>query len=289
MMMMSLEKARVWMRGTRFARLLAIATIAVGMAFVLAHATTAFSIEPLPTGPPYLEPTETVSPHGGYTTTTNKCKYCHAVHLATGAYMLTRANTRSQTCDYCHGDGAGAGTNIVANYEGHTMGSGMAYFGPAPNGVDGDTYYVTPANPFDCMTCHSVHANPERIVRLADLDKDYLLLRNPDGTDTTYNSSNTLSQWCADCHPGALASHETTLFVNGQPYFSHDSSATTPTTLAVRPYDGINNGPTCRMCHASSQFPHGQGGTGRDMLKDSFDGISLDDVCNDCHAEEALP
>lgn len=261
----------------------------IAIALLLVSTLSVLAIDPAPTDPPYLEPTATVSPHGGYATTTNKCKYCHAVHLATGAYMLTRADVRSETCDYCHGDGAGAGTTVVANYEGHTMGSGLSYFGSAPLGVDGDRYLVTAANPFDCMTCHSVHANPERIVRLADLDRDYLLVKNPDGTESAFTSTSTLAEWCADCHPGALASHETTLLVSGEAKFSHDSTVTTPTTLAVNPADGVNNGPTCRQCHASSQFPHGQGGTGRDMLKDSFDGISLDDVCNDCHVEADLP
>ncbi|MDH4140199.1 MAG: hypothetical protein OEV43_06460, partial [Coriobacteriia bacterium] len=33
-------------------------------------------------------------PHGGYDTATNKCKVCHAVHRAEGAYYLLRADSQ---------------------------------------------------------------------------------------------------------------------------------------------------------------------------------------------------
>lgn len=237
----------------------------------------------------YLEPTSTLNPHGGYTTSTNKCKYCHAVHLASGSYMLTRANTVLETCDYCHGDGSGAGTIVVSNFEGHTMSKNTLFFGTAPGYTDSDKFVSTPESPFTCMTCHSVHADPERIVVLADLDKNYLLLRNPDSTDTSYGPTNTLSEWCADCHPLMLGSNETTKIVDGNIFFSHSSSSTAVTTYVVSAEDGMNFGPSCRQCHSSSLFPHGQGGSGRDMLKDSFDGINLDSVCIDCHPENSLP
>lgn len=247
------------------------------------------AVDPAPQQSNYLEPTITISPHGGYTTASNKCKYCHAVHVAEGAYMLTRADKRAEACDYCHGDGSGAGTIIVGNYEGHTMSKTSVYYGDAPLEGDTDVYSSTPDNPFSCFTCHSVHGNPERTVVLADLSKDYLLVNNPDTTGTTFTSSNTLSEWCADCHATALGSHDQPFTVDGEIFYTHDSSRTSVTTMVIDPDDGVNNGPSCRQCHASSLFPHGQGGTGRDMLKDDFDGISLDDVCNDCHQEDELP
>lgn len=237
----------------------------------------------------YLEPTVTVNPHGGYTTTSNKCKYCHAVHLAEGSYKLTRANSVYEACDYCHGDGSGAGTIIVTNFEGHTTGKNQVYFGAAPGYIDGDKYISSAENPFTCLTCHSVHGSPERTVVLADLDRNYLLLKNPDTTDTSYTSENTLAEWCADCHPLMLGSNEVPRQVDSTLTFSHASSRTAVTTPVISAFDGKNYGPSCRQCHLSSLFPHGQGGTGRDMLKDSFDGISLDDVCNDCHIESSLP
>ncbi|MDP2182990.1 MAG: hypothetical protein Q8K99_10540 [Actinomycetota bacterium] len=48
------------------------------------------------------ETTYSASPHGGYNTTTNKCKVCHAVHRAEGAYHLLRADSQDDACSYCH-------------------------------------------------------------------------------------------------------------------------------------------------------------------------------------------
>lgn len=266
------------------ARIFKKITLFIGLILILFGLSAALAL-----AEGYLEPTATVSPHGGYTTTTNKCKYCHAVHLAEGSFMLTRANTVYESCDYCHGDGSGAGTIIVSNYEGHTMGKNTVYLGEAPGGIDGHKYYSTNTSPFTCLTCHSVHGNIERIVVLSDLDKNYLLVNNPDGTGTALSSSNTLAEWCADCHPLMLGSNEESKLVNNIPVYSHASSRTAVTTPVIDASDGKNYGPSCRQCHLSSLFPHGQGGTGRDMLKDSFDGISLDNVCNDCHNESELP
>lgn len=248
------------------------------------------AINPSETTSNYLEPTITVNPHGGYTTSSNKCKYCHAVHLASGGYMLTRVNYRAEVCDYCHGDGAGAATIVVANYEGHTTWSkSQIYYGPSPNEEDGEVYVSTESDPFSCMTCHSVHGATTKTVNLADLDSSYLLINNPDSTGTTLTSENTLAEWCADCHSATYGDHTTTFTVNGESVFTHDTSRVAVTTMIINPDDDKNYGPSCPQCHSSSMFPHGQAGTGRDMLKDSFDGISLDDVCNDCHSESKLP
>ena len=74
-----------------------------------------------------------ISPHGGYAATTNKCKVCHAVHRAEGAYYLLRADSQSDACDYCHvGGSAHSNKNVydlnpagTATTNGHTMGAGM--------------------------------------------------------------------------------------------------------------------------------------------------------------------
>ncbi|RJQ54979.1 MAG: hypothetical protein C4521_03775, partial [Actinobacteria bacterium] len=56
--------------------------------------------------------TTPAGPHGGYDTTTNKCKVCHAVHRAEGAYYLLRADSQDDACDYCH-IGSAHSTRIV--------------------------------------------------------------------------------------------------------------------------------------------------------------------------------
>ena len=55
----------------------------------------------------------TTSPHGGYDTTTNKCKVCHAVHRAEGAYYLLRADSQDDACTYCHIGGSAHSSKVV--------------------------------------------------------------------------------------------------------------------------------------------------------------------------------
>ena len=71
------------------------------------------------------------NPHGGYDTSTNKCKVCHAVHRAEGTYYLLRANSVDDACDYCHIGGSAHSNKIVYTENdagkftpnGHTMGA----------------------------------------------------------------------------------------------------------------------------------------------------------------------
>jgi hypothetical protein len=71
------------------------------------------------------------NPHGGYDTTTNKCKVCHAVHRAEGAYYLLRADSQDDACNYCHIGESAHSTKIVYDLNpagidttnGHTIGA----------------------------------------------------------------------------------------------------------------------------------------------------------------------
>jgi hypothetical protein len=71
------------------------------------------------------------SPHGGYSASTNKCKVCHAVHRAEGAYYLLRADSEGDACDYCHIGGGAHSDKIVYDLNpagtdttnGHTIGA----------------------------------------------------------------------------------------------------------------------------------------------------------------------
>ena len=123
-------------------------------------------------------------PHGGYTTTTNKCADCHSTHYASGSYMLLRANSREAACDYCHGGGGGSTVNIMMDNEylaasadltngivnlsavdtdtaalgtGHTLG----YTGYAPADIEPA---FTADQGFACFDCHSPHGNSARIL-----------------------------------------------------------------------------------------------------------------------------
>lgn len=92
-------------------------------------------------------------PHGGYDTSTNKCKACHAVHRAEGTYYLLRADTQDDACNYCH-IGAGAkSADIVYSGNpagidtpnGHTMGASSRIPGSTVR-MDNVTMVVNGAN-----------------------------------------------------------------------------------------------------------------------------------------------
>ena len=114
-------------------------------------------------------------PHGGYTSTTNKCQDCHSTHYASGSYVLLRANSREAACDFCHVGGGGSQLNIQMDndYQGvgggveatTTMGYGtghtLGYTGNAP--VDINPAY-SQSQGFACFNCHTPHGNSARVL-----------------------------------------------------------------------------------------------------------------------------
>jgi len=100
--------------------------IAMAVALVFAFAATAMAVGPFydaaaynPAYPGYLSWSwatanagEVGSPHGNYSTTTNKCQVCHAVHRANATGIALTAvpitnwahnDKRTRTCSWCHG------------------------------------------------------------------------------------------------------------------------------------------------------------------------------------------
>ena len=71
------------------------------------------------------------NPHGGYDTSTGKCKVCHAVHRAEGSYYLLRAENSDDACNYCHiGGSAHSDAEVYTGNDagiytpnGHTIGA----------------------------------------------------------------------------------------------------------------------------------------------------------------------
>ncbi len=276
-------------------------------------------------------------PHGGYTTSTNKCRDCHAVHRASGSYVLLRSDTRDDACDFCHGAGAGAGTDIdwadagVSN--GHHGGWEEDTYAPdtttdTVSGVGaGNLGYMVPAGGFGCMDCHSPHNNANRTVaniveRDASGKGNALLLGRPNTNGTSGNAEYAfcgetpdMTDWCATCHMGnkGLYTEQKNIRDNitetWDVGYSHDAQTDGMTTggfkyelcdnivfdeayTKVEPYDGVNDGPTCRECHKSGNsgstvWPHKS--SGYVMLKDGATDAALDDVCLDCHKTDALP
>jgi hypothetical protein len=161
-------------------RILAVAIIAT---LVLALGATAAFAEGYNSPQEYTRATGYFSgPHGGYTTTTNKCADCHSTHYAAGSFMLLRANSREAACDYCHGGGGGSTVNIMMDNDyvindggdfwldgsaesttttGYGTGHTLGYTGNAP--ADINPAY-TSADGFACFDCHSPHGNSARII-----------------------------------------------------------------------------------------------------------------------------
>lgn len=96
-------------------------------AIALAIAVLVLAMPVLAFAAGYDEPVGGVSPHAGWTTTSDQCNQCHAVHKATGNRMLLRSmDSRYNDCAYCHLDGSsGTGYDVYtgAIVNGHTLGS----------------------------------------------------------------------------------------------------------------------------------------------------------------------
>jgi predicted CXXCH cytochrome family protein len=81
------------------------------------------------------------NPHGGYDLTSNKCKVCHAVHRAEGAFYLLRSDSEDDVCNYCHVDNpAHSGMTVypsssggTAASNGHTIGASSVIPGSSVN------------------------------------------------------------------------------------------------------------------------------------------------------------
>lgn len=94
---------------------------------VLIAAVALFALPAVAMAAGYDEPVSGQSPHQGWTSTSDQCKQCHAVHKAIGNRNLLRSmDSRYNDCAYCHLDGnAATGYDVYtgAVVNGHTMGS----------------------------------------------------------------------------------------------------------------------------------------------------------------------
>ncbi|MHB8841637.1 MAG: hypothetical protein ACYC56_07595 [Candidatus Aquicultor sp.] len=298
--------------------------VAAIFSFIVATASTALAIEPTTTVAGYNWPqiydSTTNTPHGGYTTTTNKCQECHAVHLATGSYMLTRANKRAETCDFCHNyGGPGVGTDVMMNAEGHGLDATQTASTTITAPDDTIPSYQVQTAKWGCLECHSVHDN--QTVKLTGETSTYLLKSNPNPgktylfyTVTTGESSETMSEWCSTCHNADFGRHDDTQTVKNvmlgtttTTVYGHDCSGGGYSTDSVTGYavvtetDTSNEGPTCKQCHVATgtggNFPHSSENTSQagdtqtvapDMLMAGTIANQLDKVCETCHNTASL-
>lgn len=113
------------------------------------------------------------SPHGSFSTTSNKCKTCHAVHGAlSDSFRLLKNVDRAEECNYCHMGPAGASNKRLYALDDlgfsvrgeHTLGStqvpdsdvnGGSEYGLLPD--RGGPYSASNEQVLYCYACHSVH------------------------------------------------------------------------------------------------------------------------------------
>jgi hypothetical protein len=163
--------------------------MALAIVFVFALSATAFAVGPFltndamntPDFPGYVQwawaeanAGETGSPHGNYSTTTQKCQVCHSVHRADPAgVVLTAIDTApltsyTESCSFCHGTGATFSTKIVNTAADGTL---------SPHG--------------NCNRCHiaSPHGAGASIYPVL---KASLINKNADGA-ITYDTANSIN------------------------------------------------------------------------------------------------
>ena len=248
-------------------------------------------------------------PHSGFVTGSNKCKSCHGVHEASGTFRLLRSDEASTACEYCHGQaGIVSSKRVWLDEAGHGT-TQTAGFLQAP---DDTTITTFPLFRWGCMRCHSVHDSETIILAGEGYSSSKLLRKRPNPYKvyplTFYDpeeTSESVSQWCSNCHGANFGSHTTTKTVVGEARWGHDVSAvgykdeTAPIGwVDVDPGDGVNNGPKCSQCHTASgapagisqEFPHAGGAT-ESMLKAGTVKTKLDNFCTGapCHYTPSLP
>ena len=262
------------------------------------------------------ESTSTI-PHGGYTTTGNKCKSCHAVHLSEASYRLLRPGTTNAAtaCEYCHGQ-----TGIVPNKRVwiDANGHGLDAEQTGEIVVPDDTTYTAYGNAeWGCVNCHSPHASNLVVLSEEPLAGDQLLRKFPNPNKPTggafYDATTgtlTLTQWCSNCHEANYGLHTDAKTTPQGVRYGHDSSRSGYELeggwVKVAPDDGSNKGPTCQECHTadsapagiSKGFPHA-GGASWKMLKASsstgtpspIEAGKMDKLCasEPCHDTTDLP
>jgi hypothetical protein len=247
------------------------------------------------------------SPHGDYSTSTNKCKVCHAVHGAGDGWtddgfgysaprgsaadteVLLRS-TRQGACTYCH---------IGGTY------SSLQPYGSLKTNYTTDTPFNHSAShrgAFDgCVSCHTVHGAEELI--LGGEYASSILLKQPQPDRENWPAATDLDEFCGACHDGTMpgetnnnpdltscygschlnANHsENTLPGFGHEWtrytFKHSGDNNASHTMrAPDPERNVaySSSATCQSCHlggqaktAGNSFPHLT--PGKQFLMDSY-------------------
>ena len=159
-------------------------------------------------------------PHGGYSTTTSKCRVCHSVHVATGGTLLLPAATIEGTCETCHDGTGGKGVYGVvesrlgtAPASAHTIDmTNLIPGGDASSGASSTVTFNGLSGKLTCTDCHSSHGSNvvapftgdrARVSTSTVITSSRLLKRRPTTATSTVEFYG--SDWCGGCHSGRLS------------------------------------------------------------------------------------
>jgi predicted CXXCH cytochrome family protein len=131
-----------------------------------------------------------LTPHKGYTLTTEKCLVCHAVHKANPNGEVLLADTVGNACNYCH-----VSTNTIST---------KFVYDQDPANLASDT--VNGHEVAKCSSCHSIHGADT--VAQAALSSSILKAGAaqagvPSDWDMTAlgSEAGAMSAFCSQCHP----------------------------------------------------------------------------------------
>ncbi|PKQ38524.1 MAG: hypothetical protein CVT59_00030 [Actinobacteria bacterium HGW-Actinobacteria-1] len=185
--------------------------------------------------------TTAIGVHGGYTTTTYKCKGCHTIHDApSDGVLLLPAATVQASCESCHDGTGGGGVYGTIAARGLTVASGHSVEttsvipgGSAATGGSASMTFGGLNGTLTCTDCHSPHGSDlvaayqgdryrlaGSTTRLPQI-KTHLLKQHPGNSPT--GTADYGSDWCLACHQGRSSAQTV---VHNHPV---DSAATTTT------------------------------------------------------------
>jgi len=238
----------------------------------------------VPDGTAIWNPTTAVpsSPHGYFSSSSNKCRVCHAVHEANSdSWRLLRATDKVSECTVCHGNTGltlkrpyGAKTYSIRGE--HTLTTGAITI-PDSSGS------ISLGSGLGCNNCHSVHGANTLISYGVDDSADWdakILRRNPNNdlkilaigvtgaadsttVDTVINAKH--SNFCADCHddnPNWNAS-DTTPRANGKSHVqgpAADGELEVNSVTQTVAWD-LAAGDGCTGCHSATDAGNVVAGT----------------------------
>lgn len=197
-------------------------------------------------------------PHGGYSSQTQLCGYCHTSHRAPGP-NLHPYPTEKETCYQCH-DGTGASTDIRSDFgEGEIGSSTKTSFHPVPAPRDG--FSLT------CGDCHTPHRLRSEFT---------FLLRVWDGAAYRYSTAAEPigNAFCYACHgqaspyPAPFGDHTA---------FETSIHGTSPEIPSPPPgATGASSGIRCLACHESHAS---------DQSRLTLAGQKQEALCYACHTQ----